>query len=358
MALVDTFTFLYRSKPCKKDFQDIGCPVLHTGSYAHTITAKVTEEKLAIIKKDPALLSAEPDCALMLAQYNIEKYLPAKKIVHIGAKQILPWNIERVLQGAPLGSGQGIKIGIIDTGIDYAHPDLAGNIKGGINLLNSKKRPLDDNGHGTHIAGIIAAINNNIGVVGVASSASLYAIKVLDSKGAGSLINLIKGIEWAIAKKIQILNISISGGQLVSRALNKTIQAADERGIVIVAAAGNTGSPTGRGDTVQIPARIKPVIAVAALNNQNKRDKYSATGTTIDLAAPGTKILSTYHKKRYAYLSGTSMAAAHVSGVLAIYKKKFPNSSPSRLCSTAKRRARPLGNVGNSHTGWGIISAR
>ena len=128
-------------------------------------------------------------------------------------------------------------------------------------------------------------------------------------------------------------------GKLTTPLLDYVLQAAVKRGILVVAAAGNTGTPAGTGDTVSVPARLDPVISVAALNRNNGREPYSATGK-VDLAAPGSQILSTYSFRRFAILSGTSMAAAHVSGVLAIYRAAYPRMDANEL----KKNGFPTGH--------------
>lgn len=269
--------------------------------------------------------------------------------------QIVPWNITRVIGKRRVNNGKGVKVAILDTGIDLQHPDLVENIKGGVNIIDPARRPQDDNGHGTHIAGVIGALNNQFGVVGIAPKVSLYAVKVLDASGSGMITNLIKGIEWAIAHRMHILNISISGGKIIPPALAQAIQAATNQNMLVVAAAGNAGNATGTGDTVEIPARIQPVISVAALTRTNRRATYSATGK-VEIAAPGSQILSTYLHHRYAVLNGTSMAAAHVTGALALYRSAYPRASASALKKMLFARAIDLPPQGRDPlTGVGLV---
>lgn len=365
MSHKHVYSFSYRDNPNIQEIEAMGGTIKYISKYTNVVTAFMPEEQnIEKLKANPNLLHIEENYNISLPGYQIDKVVAASprmtaQRANIGQKQVFPWNIRRVLGGNRINSGNGIKIGIIDTGIQLNHPDLAANIKGGTNIINPKASPNDDNGHGTHVAGIISAINNRIGVVGIADAASLYAIKVLDSRGSGTLLNLIKGIEWGIAKGMHVLNISISGGQSFNHALHTIIEAATRKGIIIVAAAGNTGSASGTEDSVQVPARIKPVLAVAALNDNNQRDKYSATGASVDIAAPGSRILSTYIRNSYAYLSGTSMAAAHVTGVIAIYRKRYSKLGVRQLCAMVKKRATKLGRKrSNHHTGWGLVKAR
>ncbi|MBA4541754.1 S8 family peptidase [Thermoactinomyces daqus] len=353
------YTFVFRSVAKPEIVKQAGGQVHHVGKYSSTVTASFKSPKNAFkLKKDPDLISIQEDRLLRLPFFKIEKVFSASRRINDKRavnSQVLTWNVARVLGKRRLNNGTGVRVGVIDTGLDFHHPDLVSNIKGGVNVLSPFLPPQDDNGHGTHIAGIIGALNNHFGVVGIAPKVSLYAIKVLNSAGHGTISNLIKGIEWAIANRMHILNISISGGQTIHPALAQAIAAAVSRGILIVAAAGNNGNASGKGDTVSIPARISPVISVAALNKLNRRDSYSATGK-VDIAAPGTGILSTYFYSRYAVLSGTSIAAAHVTGVLAIYRAAFPRATSAELKAMLYHRAIDLPPAGRDPlTGVGLV---
>ncbi|SEM71359.1 S8 family peptidase [Lihuaxuella thermophila] len=355
------YTLTFRSMPKVERLRLLGGTVRYISKYSPTVTVSLPRSKLKVLKNDPDLLHVQREKTLSLPYHRVEKvFKPLGRLTSQKTSgQIIPWNIIRVLGGARQNNGEGIRVGVVDTGIDLTHPDLAANIKGGVNILDPSKSPQDDNGHGSHIAGVIGALNNRIGVVGVAPKVSLYAIKVLDSTGTGMMSDLIRGIEWGIDHHMHILNISIGGGLNLDPGLMRVIQAAIKRGILIVAAAGNSGSPSGNGDSVEVPARIPAVIGVAALDRMNRRAPFSATGKGIDIAAPGANIFSTYSGKRYAYLSGTSMATAHVSGVLALLRRAFPRVSSHTLRSILLRRAIDLPPKGfDSFTGAGLVQAR
>lgn len=257
--------------------------------------------------------------------------------------QIVPWNIVRVLGGYPChNSGKGVHVGVVDTGIDLEHPNLKVNVKGGINIVDPTSPPMDDNGHGTHVSGIIGASEKHFGIVGIAPAVSLYAIKVMDASGRGSLDDLLQGIAWGIRNKMDILNISITDESLVSPALVEVVETATKNGIFIIAAAGNTGNLSGKEDTVMSPACIPDVEAVAALDQNNHRCSFSATGPVIDIAAPGAHIFSTYPDHDYAVRSGTSMAAAHVTGVACIFRQHNPDASPWQIKNMLHQRMSPL----------------
>lgn len=243
-------------------------------------------------------------------------------------------------------TGKNVKVAVIDSGIS-PHEDLA--ISGGKSFVSYTASYADDNGHGTHIAGIIGAKNNSIGVVGVAPDSMLYALKVLDKDGNGYLTDIIAALDWSVTNKMDILNLSL-GSLESSPALEYSINKAYNSGILIVAAGGNEGRWDGKGDTVAYPAKYTSVIGVSAVNKLKDRAPFSATGKTIEFAAPGVSILSTYLNNSYARFSGTSQATGFVTGNLAILKEVFPTLSNSSLREQLKRNSLDLGLPG--HDTW------
>lgn len=219
-------------------------------------------------------------------------------------------------------TGIGIKIAILDTGIDYKHPDLTPNYKGGYNFINNNEDPMDDNGHGTHVAGIIAAAGTNgiHAIAGVAPRASIYAVKVSDSMGKGSFDTLIQGIDWAINHKMNIITMSITSED-GSLALQKAIDVAyNNYGIILVSAVGN-GYDSGYNinfDEILYPAGYPQVIGVGSVDINNNRSPFSLTGPNVELVAPGSQIISTWVGGGYQVLSGTSMATPFVTGAVAL----------------------------------------
>jgi subtilisin len=352
------YSFVFRSRARPERLREVGGTVCYVGRYSPTVTAMIPDPKqLDRLREDPDLIHVNSEVKCSLPYYRVERIVTASVTTlskQKMGKQIIPWNISRVVGTRRWNTGAGVRVGVLDTGIDLTHPNLAGNIKGGINILSPSRPPQDDNGHGTHIAGIIGANYNRFGVLGIAPRVSLYAIKVLNASGIGSMTDLIKGIEWAISRRMQILNISISGTKIIPPALAQVIKAAVSRGIIVVAAAGNAGE----GDTVGVPARMPSVLSVAAINKENQREWYSSTGK-VDIAAPGSKILSTYSLKRYAVLSGTSMATAHVTGALAIFKRAYPGLSSLELKKLLLQRAIDLPPKGvDPWTGAGLVQVR
>lgn len=249
-------------------------------------------------------------------------------------------------------SGNGVRVAVLDTGIS-PHPDLS--VAGGKSFSGYTSSYHDDNGHGTHVAGIIGAKNNNIGIVGVAPGSQLYAVKVLDKKGAGSLSNIIEGIDWAITNKMDIINLSlVANGH--SAALKTAVDKAADSGIFVVGAGGNNGRMDGANDTVSYPANYPSVIGVAAVDESNSRGAFSATGDGIEFSAPGVNIKSTILNNEYASYDGTSMAAAFVSGKLALLKEMFPTATNTWIRSKLRENAMDLGVQGKDPLyGYGLI---
>ncbi len=227
--------------------------------------------------------------------------------------EVLPWGVDKVDADLvwSITGGAGIKVGIIDTGIELDHPDLAANIKGGYNAIDPTKSANDDNGHGTHVAGIVAAADNEIGVVGVGPAIDLYAIKVLNRRGSGYLSDVIEGLQWAVANGMQVVNMSL-GSSSGNQSFADAVAAAKSAGLTMVAAAGNSGG------AVSYPAAYPEVIAVSATDNNDMIASFSSRGLEVDLAAPGVSIYSTYKGKTYKTLNGTSMASPHVAGAVAL----------------------------------------
>lgn len=254
-------------------------------------------------------------------------------------------------QGWDMATGSAaVTIAIVDSGVDLGHADLAAKIVPGYDFVNNDSIPQDDNGHGTHVAGIAAASSNNgVGVAGVSWGARIMPVKVLDSNGNGSFANVAAGISWATDNGAQVINLSVGGGS-PSTVLQDAVNYAYGKGVVLVAAAGNTGS-----GFVLYPARYPNVIAVGAVDNANNRAGFSNFGPELDLVAPGSLIYSTVIGG-YGYKSGTSMAAPYVSGLAAILRGYPGGYSPAGIAFAMESSALDLGIPGVDNLyGYGLI---
>jgi len=263
--------------------------------------------------------------------------------------QEIPWGIKRV--GAPdvwkNTRGEGIRVGIIDTGVDTNHPDLKDNIASAGWVLECQNI-VDDNGHGTHVAGTIAAVDNKIGVIGVAPKVKIYAVKAFTKSGRGKISDVIEGLNWCVENKVHVINMSF--GFKNNKALEKAIKAVYKRGIVLVAASGNSGGS----NNVMYPARYPEVIAVAASNSSDKVAWFSSGGPQVDVIAPGAGILSTYKNGAYKTMSGTSMACPHVAAACAIILSKS-KVSPKEVKNILINTSRDLG-FAKTKQGSGLIN--
>lgn len=248
--------------------------------------------------------------------------------------------------------GKGITIAILDTGCDSSHPDLKDRVIGGRNFTKDDNGDQtiyrDYNGHGTHVAGTIAATANDSGVIGVSPEANLLILKVLDKDGSGQYEWIINGINYAIEQKVDIISMSLGGPEDVSE-LHAAIKKAVDNRILVVCAAGNEGDGRDSTDELSYPAAYNEVISVGATSLDRRISDFSNSNNEVDLVAPGEDILSTFPDGKYAKLSGTSMATPHVSGALALIKvianQAFErNLTESELYAQLIRRTIPLGN--------------
>jgi len=248
--------------------------------------------------------------------------------------------------------GKGITIAVLDTGCELSHIDLKDRIIGGRNFTNDDRGDQnifrDYNGHGTHVAGTMAAAANDTGVVGIAPEANLLIVKVLDKHGSGQYEWIINGINYAIEQKVDIISMSLGGSEDVP-ALHEAIKKAVANEILVVCAAGNEGDGRDSTEELSYPAAYNEVISVGATDLNRRISDFSNSNREVDVVAPGENILSTYLNGKYAKLSGTSMATPHVSGALALIKAisnpAFErNLTEPELYAQLIRRTIPLGN--------------
>ena len=263
--------------------------------------ATLTEEQAQRLRLDASIQSVESDRVVALAT-----------CFTVAEPRLLTWNIKRV----GYGNGIGKTAWIIDTGIDFDHPDLTVDVPRSKSFISGETSADDGNGHGTHVAGIIGGKNNNFGVLGVASGATLVSLRVLNDEGEGTLSGIIQALSYinANAKAGDVVNMSL-GEEVNSPTLNQQVQYTASKGILISVAAGNDGEAANKYSPGN--ANGQNIYTVSAVDSLDHFASFSNFGNdVVDYAAPGVRILSTFSNGRYAYLSGTSMAAPHVAGLL------------------------------------------
>ncbi len=317
-------------------------------SIVDVIAASMSEQQAAALQKNPAVSYIEPD-----------------GIVYTTGQSV-PWGIDRVFGDESvsfetwnISTGTGIGVAVLDTGIDVNHEDLT--VAGGRRFfmrgpfLRSDNNYNDVHGHGTHVAGTIAALDNEVGVVGIAPDVDLYAVKVLTDSGSGSVSAIVAGIEWVVERDdIQIINMSL-GSSTYSQTFENACDAANDAGILVVSSAGNAGNDDGTGENVGYPAKYESVIAVAASDIVDNRGWFSSTGPEVELIAPGVKVESTV-PGGYATYNGTSMASPHVAGTAALVWAANPDLTNVEIRNILAGTAEDLG-LDEAHQGQGLVRA-
>ncbi len=324
--------------------RNLGGEVQHSFRFLPLVSARLPQSLISKLKEHVEIAYVEDD------------------IIVRAVAQEIPWGVDRI--DAELvwntSTGKGVTVAILDTGIDYDHPDLADNIAGGINFAgwwwrdgSTNKLHWDDkNGHGSHCAGIVAASNNDIGVVGVAPGASLQAVKVLGDDGIGYVSDIIQGLEWCVDNASDIVSMSF-GSVEYSESLDNACQATYAAGVLLVAAAGNEN-----GGALHYPGACESVIAVSATNANDEVADFSSIGPEVELAAPGVDIRSTYGHGVYAVSSGTSMACPHVAGTAALVCAANPTLSHQQVRLRLRTTADDLGAPGPDNLyGYGLVNA-
>jgi len=277
--------------------------------------ATMTPGQAEALRHDESIEAVEPDRVISLGS-----------CFTVVEPRLVTWNINRI----GYGNGIGKTAWIIDSGIDFDHSDLTVDQTRSRSFVEGQTSANDQNGHGTHVAGIIGAKNNTIGVLGVASGASLVALKVLDKDGEGNLSYIIQALAYinTTAAAGDVVNMSV-GGESGSSILDQQVQNTAARGIYFAIAAGNDNKLA----NLSSPARVNAqnVYTVSAVDSLDNFASFSNYGNdVVDFAAPGVRILSTWMNNKYAYASGTSMAAPHVAGLLLLRGRNITSSGVAK----------------------------
>lgn len=294
-----------RSSAIKRIFQ--GVP---GGFVAH-----LSKDEAGRLGEDPAIEAIEPDRVVALST-----------CFTVAEPRLVTWNVRRT----GFGDGTGKTAWIIDTGIDFDHPDLTVDQQRSKSFINGVESADDDNGHGTHIAGVIGAKNNNIGVMGVAAGATLVSLKALDKDGNGELSAIIEALGYVNENGHagDVVNLSV-GEDNVSTILDDQVKNTAARGIFVAIAAGNDKELAANFSPGR--ANGKNIFTVSAIDSLDNFASFSNYGNeVIDYAAPGVRILSTYKDGKYAYMSGTSMASPHLAGLLLLKGNNITTSGHAK----------------------------
>ena len=306
------------SKDEVKDYQEDDSLTVEKN---YQLQASSTEEEPRAI----AVEAKDPDEGKSEYTNDPKKYVPLEeKEPEDTDKEIVPWNIACVAGNVKENQyrGEGVKVAVIDSGID-THYEL--DTKDWMDFSDKTQgyKPTDNTGHGTEVAGVIGARINGTGMVGIASKAQLYSVKVLDKENQTTISTVIKAIEWCIENDMDIINMSF-GTDHYSKVLEEEIEKAHNKGIVMVSAAGNDTKE------IQYPAAYDHVISVGSINEKMEVSDFSTKEQT-DLVAPGEKVQSTGYVGSHTISSGTSLAAAHVTGVAAAIKSANPQMKGEKL---------------------------
>lgn len=331
-----------------------GVEIVKTYNIINGFAADIPEDKIEELKRSPLVASVDPDVEVRALDINADMQIRVDMVWAAGE------------------TGQGIPVAILDTGINANHSEFSGRILKCHNEIFSDPNTCDDqNGHGTHVAGIVGAAGSNPDAKGVAPAVSFYIDQVLDANGSGSLSGIIAGIDWSVTNGTKIINLSLGTGPIsttqpncdnVYPSFTTAINNAVAAGVTVVAAAGNSGT-----QGVGAPGCISSTIAVAAVDSRDKIASFSSQGAPVadhGISAPGVSIFSSL-PGGYGFLSGTSMATPHVSGTIALMLKANSSLTPadvrtilfSNACTTTTAPSCTTGTVPNSAYGHGRIDS-
>lgn len=265
--------------------------------------------------------------------------------------EIRKFNIEKIWEKT---KGENIKIAVIDTGCDFNHDDIKTNIEQGMNIIQPQKDPIDKNGHGTHVAGTIAASDNSLGMVGIAPKAKIIPVKSLNDDGSGKLIDVCNGIKWAADNGADIITMSL-GSRDGDISLSNAIKYAYKKNVLVFCAAGNAG----KSSPIMFPAKYNETIAIGAIDSSLNRTAFTCSGPELDFLCPGEDIFSCVPGNRYASMSGTSMsnpfAAGYAALVLSYMKKKINKEQCVNIFKSSVVDLKEEKYRTKSYQGYGIL---
>ncbi len=370
----------FKDKPGQAElhaFKGLGGDVNSVFTIIPAISGRLPAKAIEALKNNPQVEVVELDYTVQALEYSSENELGNS------------WGAEHINADAALAagySGEGVKVAVLDSGVNFNHFDLRDNFdlsanELGYDFVSDDFFPEDVYGHGTHVAGILAAASNGFGVVGVAPNAQIVALRVLDDNGEGTASRIIEALQWiqnynAVHpdSPIRITNNSYGTGSNSSQ-LEAAFDVLASSGVLHIGSAGNDGSAAGNGNNVSYPARYESVVAVAALDKNNLRASFSSTGSDVEIAAPGVFVLSTwkdstnfagplpfsfagYAGEYFIEANGTSMASPHVAGVAALLMGSNPGYTAEAVRNKMNETALDLGATGKDNLyGYGLVDA-
>lgn len=337
----------------------LGGEISHEYSLVPAISVEIPTQALEGLTRNPRVVTIEENLAVQAMLFD-DEYGDTWSISNINAQPVHDSG----------NTGAGVKVGIIDSGISTSHVDLP--TVGGYDWVQDDSDPDDVYGHGTHVAGTVCATMNGVGAVGVAPDCDLYALRVLNDAGSGSTDDILAAVNWAVENNLDVINLSLGRSTDMGSIAEATFQAAYDSGLVIVAAAGNSGNPRGKGQNTIYPANYNSVIAVAATDKNNNRASFSSTGNNVEIAAPGAGVHSTWNDTDsysnpqpvcdnndsdmcYKDGSGTSMASPQVAGVAALIMAAGVTDN-QQVRAILSNTATPLGDP--KQFGSGLVNAQ
>lgn len=315
------------------------------GKVFRGMSARLTTAQVEALRRDPSVDRIEEDQV-----YAVDARPRSGAGGSVSSSQTIPWGISKTratqsyaLAGNGTGAVMGVRTYVIDTGVDMKNADL--NRAMHVNFIADRKNT-DCNGHGTHVAGTVAAYDNTAAVVGMAPGVPVYGVKVLDCNGSGTTTSVIKGIDWVAANAIlpAVANMSLGGG--ASQLLDDAVRTAAARGIVFAIAAGNASANACTASPARIGGMDVPgVIVIAATDANDLEASFSNYGSCVDLWAPGVAVTSLKVGGGVVSMSGTSMASPHVAGAAALYWARNPSATHGAVSSQLRQMAETTGTT-------------